>query len=164
MSNEQEGLIYIDSSIWEDPFFADEPMTGVTAYLWVGTNGPVRFNPLWLERQWKWKKGKALPFIRKMLANGLFVEEKGMLRAVQLPDAQPHPELIPGDSWSAKRQRVFIRDQHRCVYCGSGGPFHCDHIVPKSRGGLDVESNLATACIPCNLSKGARTPDEWMPQ
>jgi 5-methylcytosine-specific restriction endonuclease McrA len=35
-----------------------------------------------------------------------------------------------------------------------------DHIIPRSRGGLDSWENLTTACIKCNNKKGNRTPDE----
>lgn len=35
-----------------------------------------------------------------------------------------------------------------------------DHIIPKSRGGLDTWENLITACFRCNNKKGDRTPAE----
>ena len=35
-----------------------------------------------------------------------------------------------------------------------------DHIVPSSRGGLDVYTNLATSCRACNARKDDRTPEE----
>ena len=51
-----------------------------------------------------------------------------------------------------------------CVYCGSeSGPFHLDHVVPKSRGGSDQPENLVTACARCNLSKHCMLPSEWLP-
>jgi hypothetical protein len=60
------------------------------------------------------------------------------------------------------RLQVFERDGHRCVYCGcEEGPFQADHVVPESKGGAATVENLACACIPCNRSKGARTPEEW---
>ena len=48
-----------------------------------------------------------------------------------------------------------------CTYCGAREATSWDHIVPKSRGGEDVRSNLVPACQPCNSSKGALTPHEW---
>jgi 5-methylcytosine-specific restriction endonuclease McrA len=54
------------------------------------------------------------------------------------------------------------RDGHGCRYCGTTtGTFVIDHIYPLSRGGGNVLENLALACEPCNLSKGAKTLDEW---
>jgi len=61
------------------------------------------------------------------------------------------------------RDPVISRDGEVCAYCGTReGPFHIDHIHPLSRGGSNDLTNLCVACIPCNLSKGARTPDEWL--
>lgn len=59
---------------------------------------------------------------------------------------------------------LFARDGHLCLYCGhSFAPRQLtrDHIVPLSRGGLSVWSNLASACRPCNQRKNNRTPAEW---
>ena len=48
----------------------------------------------------------------------------------------------------------------KCVYCGKPAQ-HLDHIYPKSRGGSNDESNLVPACANCNISKHAKTPQEW---
>jgi 5-methylcytosine-specific restriction endonuclease McrA len=51
---------------------------------------------------------------------------------------------------------VFQRDGFRCVYCGATpkqSQLHVDHIVPVAKGGTDHPSNLATACVECNLGK-----------
>lgn len=62
------------------------------------------------------------------------------------------------------RLSVLERDGEHCTYCGSDeGPFHVDHIVPRSRGGTDDEENLTVACQTCNLSKGDKTLEEWRP-
>lgn len=47
-----------------------------------------------------------------------------------------------------------------CRYCGAAAE-HIDHYVPLKRGGLHCRDNLVPACALCNLSKGARTPEEW---
>lgn len=61
------------------------------------------------------------------------------------------------------RSLIFERDGKVCAYCGStAGPFHIDHIFPASRGGHSRPDNLVVACATCNLSKGARTPQEWL--
>ena len=62
----------------------------------------------------------------------------------------------------AIRRQVFERDGRVCAYCQTAdGPFHIDHIHPKSRGGSDDLENLTVACAPCNLSKRDKTLDEW---
>lgn len=64
---------------------------------------------------------------------------------------------------SMKRLRIFIRDRHRCQYCGqrrAAAELTLDHITPRSRGGRNAPDNLATACVACNTRKGSRTPEE----
>lgn len=73
-----------------------------------------------------------------------------------------HPSNWPDGKWEDVRLAVITRDGEVCTYCGStDGPFDVDHIIPKSRGGGNVSSNLTVACVSCNRSKGARTPEEW---
>lgn len=48
-----------------------------------------------------------------------------------------------------------------CIYCGLEADT-LDHLVPKSRGGTNEESNLALSCLPCNQLKGALTYEEFM--
>lgn len=61
-----------------------------------------------------------------------------------------------------QRFRIFVRDNFRCQYCAKRfqpAELTLDHIIPRAQGGGDDPENLATACIPCNQRKGARTPD-----
>lgn len=64
--------------------------------------------------------------------------------------------------WQVIRKRIFQRDDYTCAYCGErGGKLQCDHIVPVAKGGSHDDANLATACEPCNRSKGAKLVSEW---
>lgn len=75
-----------------------------------------------------------------------------------------------GARWS--RISVLRRDHYTCIYCGaqpgvwkSGRvlmrtDFTLDHIIPRSRGGLNSWGNTACACPLCNQRKGDRTPHE----
>ncbi|MBQ7300330.1 MAG: HNH endonuclease [Clostridia bacterium] len=62
------------------------------------------------------------------------------------------------------RYEIMTRDGHRCVICGrdasDGVKLHVDHIVPVSKGGMTVASNLRTLCEECNLGKGARYDED----
>jgi CRISPR/Cas system Type II protein with McrA/HNH and RuvC-like nuclease domain len=58
------------------------------------------------------------------------------------------------------RHRLFKRDNHECVYCGSKKNLTVDHIQPKSKGGPNTWQNLVTCCGTCNRHKGDRTPEE----
>lgn len=58
---------------------------------------------------------------------------------------------------------LFARDRHLCLYCGQTFPkqhLTRDHVVPTSRGGRDVWENVVSACLPCNVRKGGRTPQQ----
>jgi 5-methylcytosine-specific restriction endonuclease McrA len=58
------------------------------------------------------------------------------------------------------RHRLYKRDNNECAYCGSKKELTIDHIIPKSRGGKNTWNNLITCCLPCNLRKGDKTPEE----
>jgi len=61
------------------------------------------------------------------------------------------------------RANVFIRDQHRCQYCGHGfqkSHLTLDHVIPVVQGGEKSWENIVTACKPCNQKKGGRTPQQ----
>jgi len=60
----------------------------------------------------------------------------------------------------ANRTRIYKRDRHQCVYCGSIKDLTLDHVMPKSRGGGNDWTNLVTSCFKCNLKKGNKTPEE----
>lgn len=58
---------------------------------------------------------------------------------------------------------LFARDQHLCLYCGRefhGHTLTRDHVLPLSKGGLDVWENVVSACFHCNSHKGSRTPQQ----
>jgi len=61
--------------------------------------------------------------------------------------------------WQRLRLKILGRDNDICQYCGAVAQ-QVDHIFPRSRGGKDVPKNLVAACVHCNTSKGARTPEE----
>lgn len=57
------------------------------------------------------------------------------------------------------RFEVLRRDSFTCRYCGRKAPFvelHVDHVVPYRELREHRLENLVTACVDCNLGKGAR--------
>lgn len=65
--------------------------------------------------------------------------------------------------WNALRLAVFIRDNHKCIYCGQvGGLLEVDHLHPFSKGGSDDIENLATACVRCNRQKQDKSFEEYL--
>ncbi len=68
---------------------------------------------------------------------------------------------VPFKELPLTRKNIFHRDRHSCQYCGyKGQKLSIDHVNPKSRGGTDSWENVTTACLPCNVLKGNRTPQE----
>lgn len=78
------------------------------------------------------------------------VKEPTATRAVPVEEAK-RSRRIPNDVVA----EVMRRDEGRCVECGATQDLQLDHIVPFSRGGSNVVSNLQLLCGPCNRRKGA---------
>lgn len=58
---------------------------------------------------------------------------------------------------------LFGRDRYTCAYCGrtfAPRQLSRDHIVPTSRGGLNVWMNCVSACFDCNCDKDDRMLSE----
>jgi len=47
-------------------------------------------------------------------------------------------------------RRILERDGWRCQDCGITTDLQVHHIVPRGRGGADVEQNLITLCASCH--------------
>lgn len=86
----------------------------------------------------------------------------GTLRVPRVLHLQRY-DRMPRATVRLTRRNVMFRDQHQCQYCLKQPPLrdlNIDHVMPKSRGGVDTWENLVTACRACNLRKGWKTPDE----
>jgi len=60
-------------------------------------------------------------------------------------------------------QNVFVRDKERCAYCNCKLTLRSctkDHVIPKSKGGKDVLTNVVACCKSCNAAKADRTLHE----
>ena len=61
------------------------------------------------------------------------------------------------------RLNIYARDRNTCQYCGrkpQRAELNLDHVVPRSHGGVTSWENVVCSCVPCNLRKGGRTPDQ----
>lgn len=61
-------------------------------------------------------------------------------------------------------QKIKLSHSVLCFWCGdriAGNETHIDHIVALSKGGLHAVENLCASCPCCNLSKGAKSVEEW---
>lgn len=69
----------------------------------------------------------------------------------------PHRKVPP------TRASILLRDANTCQYCGETpgrSSLTIDHVLPRSKGGQHIWSNLVAACKRCNQKKGANTPAE----
>lgn len=108
----------------------------------------------------------------KLLVKGTAVCEETNSAFVTSPSVSlPVPEVIrlkdyiklPRDRKVFSKRHIFIRDQYTCQYCGrkfKQCELTVDHVVPKSRKGKFVWSNIVTCCRACNKRKGDQTPEE----
>lgn len=55
-----------------------------------------------------------------------------------------------------KRFNLLMNYEFKCAYCGRSPPevfLELEHIIPKSKGGEDIEENFVPACFDCNSGK-----------
>lgn len=61
------------------------------------------------------------------------------------------------------RYNILKRDNFTCKLCGisakDGAKLHVDHIIPVSKGGKTIMSNLQTLCDRCNMGKSNKMED-----
>jgi 5-methylcytosine-specific restriction endonuclease McrA len=48
------------------------------------------------------------------------------------------------------KDKVWERDEHRCIICRSPYAMPNAHYIPRSKGGLGVEENIVTLCMQCH--------------
>ncbi len=80
-------------------------------------------------------------------------------RVIRLRNCQEQPK----HDVKFTKKNVLVRDNHKCQYCGKrsqASKLTVDHIIPKSRGGRSVWTNIVSACHDCNIKKGGKLPWE----
>ena len=66
----------------------------------------------------------------------------------------------PQRSPKFSRRNLVLRDQSTCQFCGKKFPVReltMDHIIPKSKGGKAIWSNIVCACVSCNNRKADKS-------
>ena len=72
--------------------------------------------------------------------------------------------LSPQNARKKFRDQIFEEWSWECAYCSeklSHKTATIDHIIPKSKGGHNVKSNLCCCCSSCNKLKGSQRGDDW---
>jgi 5-methylcytosine-specific restriction endonuclease McrA len=113
-----------------------------------------------------WKKAVTLMFLGKVEVLRVYEREiKGVATSIRQPAVIRLVRLVRNNHSNVKfsRRNIFLRDDHTCQYCGrkyDSKHLTCDHIVPRSRGGITEWTNIVTSCTRCNHKKGNKLPDE----
>jgi 5-methylcytosine-specific restriction endonuclease McrA len=123
---------------------------------------PLSYFPLSL---WSWQDAVKAVFLERV---SVISEYEDRIHSpsfeMRLPSVIALKEYIPSARRPAfTRFNVFLRDKFSCQYCGQPFSSHdltFDHVVPRSRGGRTLWTNVVTACSPCNLAKGNRLPHQ----
>ncbi len=66
--------------------------------------------------------------------------------------------------------KTALENGFKCCYCGDKMDlsfstelsFTIDHVIPKSKGGEDIENNLEFVCRNCNFLKGEKSLDWFL--
>ncbi|RMF14239.1 MAG: HNH endonuclease [Alphaproteobacteria bacterium] len=120
---------------------------------------PLSYFPLSL---WHWQTALKAVFLDRVQ---VVAEYDRIVRSptteIRLPSVIALKEYVEQGRWPAfTRFNLFLRDRFRCQYCGGRDELTFDHVVPRAHGGRTTWTNVTTACAPCNLRKGGRTPEE----
>ncbi len=118
---------------------------------------PLSYYPLSL---WSWQDTiKAVFLDRVNIVSEYDKAVRSPSFSMRLPSVVALKTFVkPTRSPAFTRFNVFLRDRFECQYCGADDDLTFDHLVPRSRGGQTTWENVVTACSPCNLRKGGKTP------
>ena len=135
------------------------PPSGHPALVLNADFRPLSYYPLSL---WPWQETIKAVFLDRVDVVSTYDQ------VVRSPSFEmPLPSVVALKSYVTQdrapaftRFNLFLRDAFSCQYCGHGEELTFDHVIPRSRGGRTSWDNIVTACAPCNLRKGGRTPKE----
>lgn len=118
---------------------------------------PLSYFPLSL---WSWQETIKAVFLERVNIVSHYEEcVHSPSMDMQLPSVVSLKSYIqPSQEPAFTRFNLFLRDGFQCQYCGSREELTFDHVIPRSQGGMTSWENIVTACAPCNLAKGGRTP------
>ncbi len=120
---------------------------------------PLSYYPLSL---WPWQTAiKAVFLDRVDIVESYDREVHSPSLDMKIPSVIALRQYVKHSEFPAfTRFNLFLRDQFTCQYCGSGDHLTFDHVIPRRLGGKTSWENIATACAPCNMKKGGRTPKQ----
>jgi 5-methylcytosine-specific restriction endonuclease McrA len=70
-----------------------------------------------------------------------------------------------GGSFTKKQVlELLVKQKYLCISCRTSikKKYHADHVVPLALGGSNMIENIQLLCPPCNLTKAAKNPVDFM--
>jgi 5-methylcytosine-specific restriction endonuclease McrA len=118
---------------------------------------PLSYYPLSL---WPWQTAIKAVFLERVDIIASYEREvHSPSLNIRIPSVIALRQFVrPSEFPAFTRFNLFLRDRFACQYCGSPHTLTFDHVVPRRLGGRTTWENVATACAPCNMKKGGRTP------
>jgi len=119
-----------------------------------------RFNRTAYKRRFGTWFGALSALVKAIKTGRLQAGDKKFRRAVDKSRKKSAKEQNVSKSM---RFDIFKRDNFRCRFCGASPAndtkvtLHVDHIIPVSKGGETILSNLQTLCSRCNYGKSAKS-------
>ena len=133
---------------YEERVFQDHilhPQMDVEVHCKASYTSPKGKNHYWKKQSYHYKE------LRELLERTLRLKAQQQTRQYQIKAERAKMS-------DSLRYDILKRDNFRCQICGStaqdGVKLHVDHIIPVSKGGRTVTSNLRTLCDRCNMGKG----------
>ena len=120
---------------------------------------PLSYYPLSL---WPWQTAiKAIFLDRVVVIETYDREVHSPSLDMKIPSVIALKQYVrPSEFPAFTRFNLFLRDRFACQYCGDTHHLTFDHVLPRRLGGKTTWENIATACAPCNMKKGGRTPKQ----
>ena len=120
---------------------------------------PLSYYPLSL---WPWQTAIKAVFLERVdIVSQYEREVHSPSFTMKLPSVIALRQFVKPSPYPAfTRFNLFLRDGFECQYCGCKHELTFDHVVPRAQGGRTTWDNVSTACAPCNLRKGGRTPKQ----
>ncbi len=79
---------------------------------------------------------------------------------MHIDDAVFLEDLCPKLKLRFWRKSIHTFTSKRCIYCGKPSE-SIDHILPRSKGGLNLTENCVPACLSCNGDKSDENVFDW---
>lgn len=120
---------------------------------------PLSYYPLSL---WSWQSAVKAVFLDRV---NIVSEYERIIHSpsfeMRIPSVISLKDYVKPATYPAfTRFNLFLRDRFACQYCGHDHDLTFDHVIPRAYGGRTSWENVTTACAPCNVRKGGRTPKE----